>query len=54
MTTLNKRRLSFTLDELNVLMDAMDSVHKPFTNWTQHDDIRRRLNDAAIWIMEAE
>jgi len=50
---INNRQFRMNIEEFTTLLDAMDSVHKPFTDWDKHTELRRRLSDAIIW-MEAD
>jgi len=50
---INTRQFRLSIEEVATLLNAMDSVHKPFADWDKHTELRRRLSDAIIW-MEAD
>jgi len=39
-------QLRLTPDDLDTLLDALDSVHEPHISQDDHDDLRRRLSVA--------
>ena len=50
---MTKKQIELSIEQATTLLDAMDEVSKPFTNWEDHDALRGRLRDLIIW-MEAE